>query len=311
MSIHPNKPTVVILCRQISAVNPPLNSDYYLSAYSDLLIAIKSYGAQAYFATQDTYLGNGTFSLGYTLDARVPVSDFQPVDNIHADIVYNKGDFSNVTDVPILNPRFVHDIASNKSETYRHFAPYQPASFLCNNPTETTEALVKLSDDTIVIKQLTGNGGYGVAIVSHREFNADTQHYPLILQEFLTTDIGIPGMATGVHDLRIKMGDGEVWAGTLRIPAEGELRANVAQGGSERHLFAEEIPADAIAIAREIDVYFSDHPRYYSIDLANTPQGWKLIELNSKPGLSPTDMSPQSKHTTNQLAQYLTKLATQ
>jgi glutathione synthase/RimK-type ligase-like ATP-grasp enzyme len=114
-----------------------------------------------------------------------------------------------------------------------------------------------------------------------------------------------------VHDLRIKIGEGDIWARTLRTPTKGELRANVAQGGTERHLFPYVIPESAILFAQEIDKYFSGYPRYYSIDLANTEQGWKLIELNSKPGLSPVSMSKQSKHTTNQLAKYLVKLASQ
>lgn len=309
MLIHTNKPTIVILCRAVSPDKSPLNSDYYLSAYSDLLLAIRSHGADAYFSTADYYTGDGKFSQGYTFDSPVPVKDFTVVKDIQADIVYNKGGFSNVTDVPVLNPRFIHDITSNKHETYLHFASYQPVSLVCSTPSEANDTLLEIPGEMIVTKQPTGNGGHGVAIMHRSEFIAEHQHYPLILQEFLTTDIGIPGLVKGVHDLRIKMGDGEVWAGTLRTPAEGELRANVAQGGTERHLFPEEIPTDAIAIARQIDSYFQDYPRYYSIDMANTPNGWKLIELNSKPGLSPTSMSPQSKHTTDRLAQYLTKLA--
>lgn len=311
MVFSPKNPTVVIVCRAISANKPPMNSPYYLAAYSDLLLSIKSHGGEAYFSTHEEYTNNGIFKQAYTLSSHVPVTAFQLVENIQADLVYNKGTFETVTDVPILNPSYVHTITANKYETYRHFASYQPLSIYCRNSDDAFKALMKITSSTIVIKKPTGNGGHGVAIMLRDQLDIKDVQYPFIIQEFITTDVGIPAMVTGIHDLRIKIGGGEIWAGTLRTPAEGELRANVAQGGTERHLFPEEIPVSALAIAKEIDQFFANYPRYYSIDLANTPNGWKLIELNSKPGLSPTDMSPQSMHTTDKLAQYLVRLARQ
>jgi glutathione synthase/RimK-type ligase-like ATP-grasp enzyme len=306
------QPTIVIVCRAVDDQRPPFSSPYYLHAYTDLLLAIKSHGAQAYFSTREHYAGNGRFRVAYTADTRAAVSDFRTETEVQADIVYNKGNFADVDDIPTLNPPLVHRITSNKAETYAHFPSYQPTTMLCHSAQELAAELLAIPGDKVVLKTLTGNGGHGIHVVDRADaLTVPVVRYPVLLQEFLDTACGIPGMVDGIHDLRVKVGDGKAWGGTLRTPAPGEFRANVAQGGSERHLFPYEIPKEAIAIAMEIDKYFSEYARYYSIDLVRTDRGWKLIELNSKPGLSPVDMSQQSAHITSQLAQYLIRLASE
>lgn len=253
------------------------------------------------------------FAKAYTLSSRVPVKEFTEVANIRADLVYNKGDFADVPDVMTLNPPFVYKITSNKNETYEHFGAYQPVSYHCHNELEARAALREVRGDMVVIKSLTGSGGHGVRIARREDIDFSDPRslpsYPVLVQEFLDTRCGIPDMVEGVHDLRIKMGGGEIWGGTLRTPRLGELRANVAQGGKEQHLFPNEIPKGAADIAKIIDRHFTGYHRYYSIDLVRTTGGWKLIELNSKPGLSPIGMSAQSEHITDRLAGYLYRLA--
>lgn len=305
-------PVVVIYCRNIDANKPPFNSGYYWHAYMDLLLTLKEHGADTYFATgYTTYMGKGMFSKVYTADTKVPVANLQVSANVRADIVYDKGGFPREEGIAVLNPSFVHDITSNKSKTYQHFSSLQPRTVLCRTSEEALTTLRSITSDKVVFKKLESNGGRGVSIVNSTvaAVAAKTLEYPQILQEFIDTSGGIAGLCDGYHDLRIKIGGGTIWGGTLRQPKQGELRANVALGGSERHLSPDEIPEDAKQFAMRIDSFFSEFPRYYAIDIANTKQGWRLIELNSKPGLSPITKSPQSRFITNQLAAYLYRLA--
>lgn len=267
--------TIVIFCRHIDKDKQPFNSSYYWHAYTDLLLALKTLGANAYFATSSTsYRGKGLFSLAYTCDRKVPVQQFQTVHNVAADIVYDKGGFKRVEDTNVLNPQFVHSITADKAQTYEHFREYQPASIKCTNESQLSAAVQSLKGDLVVVKTPVGNGGHGVYIgtkntILHRIPSA----FPLLVQEFLDTSVGIDGFVNGIHDLRVKIGGGEIFGGTLRTPAPGEYRANVAQGGTEKHLLPSEIPQEAIRIARKIDRYFAGYPRYYAIDLAHTTQG--------------------------------------
>lgn len=299
--------TIVIFCRHLQADKMPFRSDYYWHAYIDLLLALKQYGASAYFATDNTtYQGQGVFSVAYTTDQKLPVSEFRRVENITADLVYDKGEFIRADTLPVLNPTFVHAITSNKTETYKHFARYQPLSFLCTSSDHLTSAIQALPSALVVAKTPTGNGGYGVHIATKEQMlHFKPRVYPVIIQEFIDTSVGIKGFVEGYHDLRIKIGGGEIWGGTLRTPRAGEYRANVSQGGTEKHLLPSQIPEQAKSLALEIDAFFANYPRYYAIDLAHTTRGWKLIELNSKPGLSPVHLSPQAKDITDKLAYYL------
>jgi glutathione synthase/RimK-type ligase-like ATP-grasp enzyme len=303
--------TIVIFCRNFHEDEPPFTSAYYWHAYVDLLLALKERGANAYFAAgNETYMGNGLFTQAYTSAQKVPIRAFRTVANITADFVYDKGGFVRAEDVAVLNPTFVHTITANKAETLKHFAQYQPTSTLCTDLDQLTQAVKALPGTMAVIKRPTGSGGNGVYIGTKEALLSNMPSgYPLLAQEFMDTTIGIGNFVQGIHDLRIKIGGGEIWGGTLRVPAPGEYRANVAQGGKERHLFPDEIPSEARSIALEIDRFFAPHPRYYAIDLANTTQGWRLIELNSKPGLSPVYLSAQAKHITGKLADYLVQLA--
>jgi glutathione synthase/RimK-type ligase-like ATP-grasp enzyme len=159
------------------------------------------------------------------------------------------------------------------------------------------------------VNGITTNGGQFVYIGLREKVLAELpERYPLMVQEFVDTSVGIENLADGVHDVRVEIGGGEIWGGTLRMPAPGELKANVAQGGTRRRLFPDEIPERAREIALEIDTYFAHYPRHYSIDFANTASGWKLIELNNNPGLSPLDLSPQAKHIAEKLADYLVEI---
>jgi len=305
--------TIVIFCRNINPDYYPFNDPYLWNAYLDLLLAIKARGADAYFATNntyfekdtETYLGQGVFKTAYTADKKVPVPEFEVVHDLKADLVLEKGGFSG-KDIVVINPDFVNHVAESKSETYKHFGKFQPETIICDDHAEYMAALEKLKGELVVVKEPVSSGGESVYIGSRAEVKASApEHYPLLVQEFMDTSVGIEGITDGIHDLRIKLCGNRIIGGMVRVPAPGEYRANRKQGGKIKHLFAEEIPAEAVKIAMEIDHYFAKYPRFYCIDLANTTNGWKLIELNHKPGLSYDHESPAASSVNEKIAEYL------
>ena len=284
----------------------PFNDKYHWDAYFDLLLALKARGVEAFFATNNSsYKGAGVFSEAFTSEQKVKLSELTKVCDVKADLVFEKGGFSG-KDVLVLNPEYVHKITASKSETYTHFAKYQPMSIVVHDAAELDQAFEAIAGDLIVVKEPESNGGRAVQIGSREAVKlALSSVYPLIVQEFIDTSVGVAGLVDGIHDIRVKIGGGKIFGGMVRQPAPGEYRANLAQGGSARHLAPEEIPADVSALALEIDCFFEKYPRYYAIDFANTLTGWKLIELNSKPGLAPVSISEPAKRVTEELADYL------
>lgn len=307
--------SIAIFCRSIDKNGHPFKSEYYWSAYLDLLLTLKERGAQAYFVTHGSYAGQGVFNTAFTADSKQPVEAFERLTDVKVDLVFDKGGFTG-EDVMVLNPEYVHKLASSKLETFKHFGRYQPKTVVCASREELVKAARAMDGDRIVVKEpdeyvngVVSNGGNFVYIGAREQVLAELpDRYPLMVQEFVDTSVGIENLVDGVHDVRVEIGGGEIWGGTLRTPPPGELKANVAQGGTRRRLFPDEIPAEARKLALEIDTYFANYPRHYSIDFAHTPQGWRLIELNNNPGLSPLSLSPQAQHITKQLADYLLKI---
>lgn len=302
--------TVVIFCRYIDQAKAPFNTEYYTTAYIDLLLTLKKQGVQAYFATNPTtYKGAGVFTTAYTTDKVCPVADFTVVHDVKADVVYDKGDFT-ATDVTVLNPHFVSNIAASKIETYKLFSKYQPQTYICESRIELEDALQKLPGDLVVVKDPHGNGGHLVFIGPRQKVLSLTPDtFPLIAQEFVDLSGGMEGLAEGIHDLRVMLGGGNIWGSRVRMAAPGDFRANIAQGGSEFYISVDKIPAEPARIAREIGATFKDYPHYIAIDFALTNKGWTLIELNSKPGLTAANSGPEAAHILNELATYLKQLA--
>ena len=301
--------TIVIFTRTIDPAGYPFNDEYHWNAYQDLLLAIRARGARAYFATDmSTYAGEGVFKVTYGADEKRAVKDFERTENVRAGLVFEKGGFA-ADDVMVLNPPFVAGITASKAETYRHFAKYQPQSAICADETELKRAFAEIPGEMIVVKEPESNGGRAVQIGPKADiWEARPSVYPLLVQEFIDTSVGVLGYVEGIHDVRVKIGGGKVFGGMIRKPAPGEYRANLAQGGSVRHLTPDEIPEEALKLAKQIDCFFEKYPRYYAIDFANTTNGWKLIELNAKPGLSPAAVSPEAARVIDELAEYLIEL---
>ena len=301
--------TIVIFVRTIDPGGYPFSDEYHWNAYFDLLLALRRRGVQAYFATgNDTYAGAGLFKQAFTASEKMAVADLRPTTNVRADLVFEKGGFRG-RDVMVVNPEYVHKIASSKTETYKMFPGYQPKSVIAESFEAAKRAFEEIPGTLIVVKEPDSNGGRAVQIGEKIKLidELPTQ-YPLIIQEFIDTSIGVPGLVEGIHDVRVKIGGGKIFGGMVRQPAPGEYRANLAQGGSARHLLPDELPAEVIRLGLEVDCFFEKYPRYYAIDFANTPTGWKMIELNSKPGLSPVSVSAAAKHVIEELANYLIQI---
>ncbi len=300
---------IVIFCRTIDKEGYPFNHQYYKESYQQLILSLKRLGAGAYFATdKTTYKGDGLFSTAYTVDEMSEVADFKKVNDVRADVILEKGGFTD-EDVLVINPKYIHEITNDKNKTYELFARYQPLSFICRDFDEVKEAFTKLVGEMVVVKEPEGNGGHQIYIGKKSEiYDQVPDRFPLMVQEFIDDFADVEGLVEGPHDIRVLIAGGSVIGGQLRIPAKGELKANMSQGASQRLLYPEEIPTNIKALALEIDSYFKADARYISADFANTKRGIKLVELNSKPGLTATSMGGAADYITEKVAEYLISL---
>lgn len=302
---------IAFYIRNLDAHKLPFSSrDLYYYSYQEYLLAMKRAGAQAFFVTgNDSYQGNGRFKQAWSIDAVSEVANFTPVGEIQADIVFDKGGFEG-DDVPVVTDKKLHALLDSKALIYEKFGKYQPASILCHTAEEVVKAMASLKTDMAVIKNPIGSSGKQVYIGLRIELTVPANEtYPLLVQEFVDMSEGVPGIAPGVHDLRLLMTGSTVIGATLRQPAPGRLHANVSQGGTEQLLSVDQIPDEVKAIALDIDSQLEDLPRYYAIDFAKGKQGWVLIELNNKPGLFRESTGPLARVFMDKVARYVVDLA--
>ncbi len=228
---------------------------------------------------------------------------FTPYGTISADAVFDRsGGLSfprENNDINVLNTIAFKRLCNDKNAMYALLSDYMPKNYTVRDATEL-EAATKTFDDreTVVLKPAKGMQGKGIIIGPATELRATAlepgQEYSL--QEFVDTSMGIPGVVKTRHDLRVIIVDGEIVLCHVRIPKEGSLLANVAQGGSIREVPISDIPAFIIErvfmIQRRIDVLF-DFPLYsidFGIQDGKTPY---VFELNDQIGFPSEEMDSE------------------
>jgi glutathione synthase/RimK-type ligase-like ATP-grasp enzyme len=306
---HPPTPPPVIgiFCHELTPGGDPFSSDYYWQAYQDLILALREQGVQAYLLTDNnTYRGyDNLFDTAYAVEGKTPLDALQKVHNVTVDLVFDRGRFVG-RDIAMLNPPIMTKIASSKIEMYEYFTDLQPYSFITGNKKQLLKAANRLPGDKIVVKEPEGSGGNEVYIGAKDEVLAEApKDFPLLVQEFTDTSVGVPGQVEGAHDVRVALCGGEIISYYARIPAEGRLHANVAQGGSVVYFDVHEVPEALREVVYQVDALFAEQPRYYSLDFMHTTKGWKLVELNSYLGLVPASEGEQATQTLLKLSGYL------
>lgn len=187
-------------------------------------------------------------------------------------------------DTPVTNNTDFTEVANDKAYLPLLFAEIVP-------PTRFVPQGVRLGDvaclsgDQLIFKPTSGFGGKGIEVIRNDpDYVAPVNG---VIQEFIDSRAGIPGICTGYHDLRLTYIGTTLQYAYVRQPAQGSLLANIAQGGSMYLVDAAKLPPSTWDLARVVQTKLVGFPKaLYTIDLFFDLSGkpW-LIELNSKPGM--------------------------
>lgn len=267
----------------------PFNEEEYREAYHILAGLLDARGAGSVIVRgQETYRGGTSFQGGWEYrDGTFRRTE----DLIEAELIFNRGRFQPEPGIAIINDPAFNALCDDKSATYERYRAYSPMSYTIANADEREECFQKIPSELVVSKPIDGLGGHGIVIGTREEIRRSGASFPSIIQEFIDTSGGIPGICEGMHDFRIVAVRDKVVFAWIRFPKKGSYLANISQGGSSMELDIARIPADALAIFRAVD---NDVARYerrvYCVDVARNKDGrWVLIELNAQPGLSSYD----------------------
>ncbi|WP_198662930.1 glutathione synthetase [Cohaesibacter intestini] len=170
-------------------------------------------------------------------------------------------------------------LASSKIYTASLYDPannFVPVTHVSKNRDYLERVLAESEGDRMILKPLRGYGGQGVIIVekgSRASFRSLLDFYLgasndqyVILQEF------VPGAEQG--DVRVMMLNGEPIGAMRRVPADGDLRSNIHQGGKAvKHVLNKEEKALCKHIGHKL---VRDGLFFVGLDII----GGKLIEVN-------------------------------
>jgi glutathione synthase/RimK-type ligase-like ATP-grasp enzyme len=272
---------IVVFFKSPNAMDYPFNKKEYYDTYQLLQQEIEKLGAN-FFIVRDnkTYLGNGAFTKSWSFKSNQLVESGP----ITANAIYDKGEFISDNTVFVLNTSEINNICTDKWLTYQTFTEFCPTSFLVHNNEELAKALGEINTEKKVVKPVDGEEGHGVYIDTSNKILQINHDFPLLVQEFLDTSKGIPNIYVGIHDLRLVYINNQIVYAFYRTPPEGQLLANVAQGGNLQIINPKNIPKEVFPITEAVkNKMKGDY--CISVDIGFVNGVPKIIELNSRPAL--------------------------
>lgn len=281
--------TIVIYFTDPDADDYPFDEEEYREAYHILAKLLAERGADCVIVRgQGTYRGGNDFDGGWRFDGEA----FRRTDDVvQGDLIFNRGRFAPGAGAHVINNIELNRFCDDKYATYKAYEKLCPLTLLVKNQKELDATMARIPTDTVVCKPIDGLGGEGICVGRREELRTAVRTFPCLVQEFLDTSDGIPGIADGYHDFRMISIKGEIVCVFVRQPRKGSLLANVSQGGSVFEVPVRKIPGSAREIFRKVDRTLERFPdRVYCVDVARGTDGaWKIIELNAQPGLSSYD----------------------
>ncbi|MDD5040580.1 MAG: ATP-grasp domain-containing protein [Patescibacteria group bacterium] len=281
------KPNLVVLHPGRSISGYPFNIAKYRESYHDFFRLAQKKSAVFYVRTgASRYLGNGVFSHGYQFTGDKLVPYRHP---IAAAVMYNKARFPHNSGAmwQIVNPWKLYGITYDKFGCYQLLKQYMKPTYRVTSRKTFVRSLQKIKTAWVVWKPVFGSEGRGIKIGPKSLIRRRIKRYDGLLQEFIDTSDGVPGVCKGLHDMRILLMNGRIVQSYVRQPRKGSYLANVAQGGRMLEIRKNQIPRRARAIAQRIDERFFNYfgPRIYAIDFGFERGKPYLFEINPQPGL--------------------------
>jgi hypothetical protein len=224
---------------------------------------------------------------------------------IHADVIYNLGnipgeafptsDTISKTDggpsyAHITNTPAFRNFCASKFAAYEYLREFFPKTILVTHEKDVPTALEKIAGEFFVFKPNTGTNGRGVKVLKKDEPALDDEMRAIIaepggalIQEFIDTSYGIPGICDAYHDLRLAIVNNVIALTHVRIPEPGSLIANYAQGATIHELAITDIPKNILSFYHGVRTKIAERfpNSMYTMDIGVGALGEPLLfEIN-------------------------------
>lgn len=290
----------------------PFNTKYpYWEIYQDMIKDIEMQGIEVYIVRGHSYLGAGAFSHGWRIRNGAMVAVGEP---IRVNLIFNRDDknaIPEIYDCPIINHPDLDHICVDKVKTAELFLDISPKTKAVNSYDEYLTTIKEWGvkkEDKIVLKKNFLSGGQSIYIRPVTEILASLYESwdNILVQEFIDSSVGIPGITDGLHDIRVITINSEPVYTFVRIPQNRSFLANIAQGGKEVPLSLSLLPPSLLELVKKINQQLASYrPSLFASDFLNSKDGFKLVELNSRPMVCLPSLSSQTKNYIDKIVQML------
>ena len=273
---------------------PFANKDYQYS-YEFFYTLCKENQIQMYRASYEWYdYEKNVFSHAWMYEGEG--GNWKKVDNIKPDLVYDKTkarmEVYYKKEIIGKHYNFINDlnftkIVDDKLVTSLLFSEWSKKSWLVKNLSELRNILPQLKSEKIVIKPVSESGGKGVYIIDKDKIEQLNLEGENIVQEFIDSSGGVPGVSKKMHDLRLVFVNDKLMYAYIREPQDGSYLANLAQGGSLIIVPKENLPKSLDVVIEQVtEIFATFQNKIYAIDFMfdENEKPW-IVELNSMPGL--------------------------
>lgn len=288
-------------------------ADHYRQAYDEIISQLQNKGVYvAVLMGQSTYRGNGQFSKHWVLTKDADgILGYEKRGPITVDALYDKDHFKTDGYVSVVNDPRLYELCWSKEKTYELLSVFHPKTIEAMTDQELPAVINALPGDKVALKERTGSSGDGVFVGTKEEALHSGLTPPLLVQEFIETAAGVPGITNKRHDIRVVLANGEPIAATLRTPPDGGLKSNIGYGGEHRLLDIEDLPKELLGMCQKIDERLKNYGnfRLYSVDFGLTPNGWRMFEANGMPGAISRGRGKQAVAYQDKLTTFLCQVA--
>ena len=274
----------------------PFSNKDYMYSYEYFYDICKTGGIQMYRASYEWYdYKKHIFKHAWVFEGKG--GKWKKVNNIKPDLVYDKTKARMEVyykkeligkNYPFINDLTFTQLIDDKFTVSLLFEKWCKKNWLVKNKEDLKRFIPKIKTSLLVLKPLIESGGKGIQILNKETaFKKATIDRPYLLQEFIDSSAGVPGVSQKMHDLRLVFVNDKLIYSYIREPQEGSFLANLAQGGSLKIIPEDKLPKTLFPIIQHANEIFATfEPRVYSIDFMfdEKKRPW-IVELNSMPGL--------------------------
>ncbi len=269
----------------------PFTKSVFFESYCEIIDHLERQGIEVAVVRGNSYQKKGQWQPWFK---KVGVEFLKQNTVFKSDLIWNKDDlntFPVVRDCPVLNDVDFDEICRDKLKSSEFFGDISGKTFLLNSFEDYKKYVSELSSKKIVLKPRFGERAEGVFVLDRESVqpNLYESWKDILLQEFLDSSLGIPGMVEGIHEIQVFMVNGRFAGARIKDYPEGVYVASVTGKGVLATIFSvtrENLPAELWEIVQVLEEKVAKfNPRLYRADFVRTPKGYRMIEINSRPGI--------------------------